>query len=58
MVKTNLEYACLFGGGAIRGFAHIGAIKALDELGVKFGTLAGSSVGAIIAAALAIGYDY
>ena len=58
MKKNNLEYACLFGGGAIRGFAHIGAIKALDELGIKIGTLAGSSVGAIIAAALAVGYNY
>ena len=58
MVKSELEYACLFGGGAIRGFAHIGAIKALDELGIKIGTLAGSSVGAIVASALAIGYDY
>ena len=58
MVKNEIKYACLFGGGAIRGFAHIGAIKAFDELGVKMGTLAGSSVGAIIASALAVGYSY
>ncbi|MBO7672883.1 patatin-like phospholipase family protein [bacterium] len=58
MTKRELEYACLFGGGAIRGLAHIGVVKALDELGIKIGTLAGSSVGAIIAAALAVGYSY
>lgn len=58
MEKNKLEYACLFGGGAVRGFAHIGAIKAFDELGIKIGTLAGSSVGAIIASALAVGYSY
>lgn len=57
MTKREPGYACLFGGGAIRGFAHIGVIKALEELGIKTGTVAGSSVGAIIAAALAVGYS-
>lgn len=57
MGRDSLKYACLFGGGAIRGMAHIGAIRALKELGVELGTLAGSSVGAIVAAALAVGYS-
>lgn len=52
----NLKYTCLFGGGAIRGAAHVGVLKALKELGIEFDTLGGSSVGSIIAALLAVGY--
>jgi len=43
----------LAGGGA-RGFAHIGVIKALMEAGVPFDNLGGTSMGAIIAAGLAL----
>ena len=33
---TNpLKYTCLFGGGAIRGMAYIGTIRALEELGIE-----------------------
>lgn len=57
MKKSGLKYACLFGGGAIRGMAHVGVVRALKELGIERGVLAGSSVGSIVAAALAVGYD-
>jgi NTE family protein len=53
----SLKYTCLFGGGAIRGLAYIGAIKALEELDIDIDTLAGSSVGSIFAALLAVGYN-
>ncbi len=54
---TNpLKYTCLFGGGAIRGLAYIGTIRALEELGVEYDIIGGSSVGAIIAALIACGY--
>ncbi|MBV9992026.1 MAG: patatin-like phospholipase family protein [Alphaproteobacteria bacterium] len=43
----------LAGGGA-RGFAHIGIIKALTEAGVPFDHLGGTSMGAIIAAGIAL----
>jgi NTE family protein len=43
----------LAGGGA-RGFAHIGVIKALTEAGVPFDHLGGTSMGAVIAAGLAL----
>ncbi len=55
---NDFKYACLFGGGAIRGAAHVGVIKALEEIGVEPTILAGSSVGSIIAALYAIGYTY
>ena len=54
----NLKYTCLFGGGAIRGAAHVGVVKALNELGIKVQTVAGSSVGSIIAALYSVGYSY
>ncbi len=57
MKREELQYACLFGGGAIRGLAHVGVVRALKELGIGIGTLAGSSVGALAAAFLAVGYS-
>jgi len=57
MMKTNpLKYTCLFGGGAIRGLAYVGAIRALEELGVEYDIIGGSSVGAIFASLVACGY--
>lgn len=55
-MENSLKYTCLFGGGAIRGVAYIGAIKAFEELGITIDTLAGSSVGSIFASLLAVGY--
>ena len=46
----------LAGGGA-RGFAHIGIMQALREAGVPFDQLGGTSMGAIIAAGLALEWD-
>ena len=56
MNKNCLRYTCLFGGGAMRGTAHVGVVKAMEELGIQYNILAGSSVGSIIAALLAVGY--
>lgn len=52
----NFSYTCLFGGGAIRGAAHAGVVKYLEELGIKPSTLVGSSVGALVAMLYAVGY--
>ena len=57
MSNSCLKYACLFGGGAIRGSAHVGVVKALEELQIEYDTIAGSSVGAIVAALLAVGFN-
>lgn len=37
-------------GGGTRGFAHIGALKAFDEAGIKFSCVAGTSAGSIVGA--------
>ena len=46
----------LSGGGA-RAYAHIGVIRALHEAGVPIDFLGGTSMGAIIAAGVAMGWD-
>ena len=46
----------LSGGGAL-GFAHIGAIKALEEYGIEPKYIAGTSMGAIIGVMYAAGYS-
>lgn len=50
------SYTCIFGGGAIRGIAYVGALQALDELNIDIDVLAGSSVGSIVAALVGVGY--
>jgi NTE family protein len=42
-----------FGGGSVRGLAHIGVIKALTEIGIRPAVIAGTSVGSIVGAAVA-----
>ena len=43
--------AVVLGGGGLKGFAHIGVLRALDELGVQPAVWAGTSIGALISAA-------
>ena len=52
------EYFCIFGGGAIRGLAYLGAMQAMKELGVTIKAYAGSSVGAVFAAFASLDYTY
>jgi NTE family protein len=43
------------GSGSARGWAHIGAIRALEERGVKFDMICGTSIGALVGAVCASG---
>ena len=54
--NASLKYVCIFGGGAIRGVSYAGTVRALEELNITPSTFAGSSVGAIFAGLLALGY--
>jgi NTE family protein len=47
---------CLGGGGS-RGYAHIGAIRALTEAGIKIDIVNGTSIGAIVGGAYALYLD-
>ncbi len=51
--KTKVGLA--LGGGGARGFGHIGALMAFEELGVHFDYIAGTSVGSIIGSLYAFG---
>jgi NTE family protein len=44
------------GGGAARGWAHIGVIKALAAVGIKPDVIAGTSIGAVVGACYAAGH--
>ena len=52
-VKKGL---CLAGGG-VKGAAHIGAIKALEEENIKFDYVGGTSSGSIVSCLYAVGYS-
>jgi NTE family protein len=55
---SSRQVGLALSGGAVRGLAHIGVIKALDEVGIKPVVVAGTSVGSIIGAAIAAGMDW
>ena len=44
-------------GGGIRGIAHVGVLKALEENNIKVAAIAGTSAGSIIATLYAMGYS-
>ena len=43
-------------GGGVKGAAHIGVVKALEENGIKIDAVAGTSIGSIVASLYAMGY--
>ena len=51
---TGRSVSLVLSGGGARGFAHIGAIKALREYGMPLDLVGGTSMGAIVGACLAI----
>jgi len=52
------EYFAIFAGGGVRGTAYIGALKALEELDINLTGYASSSVGAVVASLIAVGYNH
>lgn len=44
-------------GGGIRGIAHAGALKALEDNGIKVDVIGGTSAGALVASLYALGYS-
>jgi NTE family protein/lysophospholipid hydrolase len=47
----------VLGGGGARGLAHIGVVRALREAGIPIDIVGGTSMGAIIAAQVALGWS-
>jgi NTE family protein len=50
------KLALVLGGGAARGFAHVGAIKALEAQGIVPDMIVGTSAGAVVGALYAAGH--
>lgn len=57
MQKQKIEFGVALAGGGLQGFAHIGALKALEELGINIKYISGTSTGSIIASLYAMGYN-
>lgn len=53
-----MKIGLILSGGGMRGAAHIGAIKALEEHGIIPTHIAGTSAGAIVGALYAYGYNW
>lgn len=58
MASSGKKIGLALSGGAARGFAHIGVIKVLQEHEIDVDLVTGTSVGAIVGALLAGGYDW
>jgi NTE family protein len=56
IVEGPSRLGLVLSGGGARGFAHIGTLRVLERHGVEIGALAGTSMGAIIAALYAAGH--
>lgn len=52
---SEVKVALALGSGAARGWAHIGVIKALEEMGVRINMVAGTSIGSLVGAGYASG---
>ncbi len=55
---TGKGVGLVLGGGGARGYAHIGVIRALEEAGIPIDMISGTSMGAVVAAAHAMGFSY
>ena len=54
---TGRAVGLVLGGGGPRGFAHLGVMQALDEVGVPIDAVGGTSIGSIMGALCALGWD-
>lgn len=53
--RKELRLGLALGGGAARGFAHVGVIQVLEEAGLRPGFVVGTSAGSLVAALYASG---
>jgi NTE family protein len=56
-VQKEAKVGLVLSGGGAKGLAHIGALKIIEEAGVKIDYIGGTSMGAIIGALYAAGYS-
>lgn len=56
--RKKLKIGLALGGGGARGFAHLGALKAFEEYGLKFDYVCGTSIGSIVGTFYCAGFSY
>jgi NTE family protein len=56
-VIARKSIGLVLSGGGARAYAHIGVVRALREAGLPFDVIGGTSMGAVIAACAAMGWD-
>ena len=56
--KKKLKVGLALSGGGARGYAHLGALKAFEEFGIKFDFVSGTSAGSLVGAFYCAGYSY
>ncbi len=57
-IRRNRKIGLALGGGAALGGAHIGVLRAFDELGLKISQISGNSIGAVVACLYAFGKNW
>jgi len=57
-IRAKRKIGLALGGGAALGAAHIGVLKAIDELNIKISFISGNSIGAFVAALYAFGISW
>ena len=56
-VEKDVKVGLVLSGGGAKGYAHVGVLKVLEENGVRVDYIAGTSMGAVIGALYASGYN-
>ncbi len=54
---TKPKIAVVLSGGGAKGFAHIGVLRVLEEVGIRPDIITGTSMGSIMGALYAVGYS-
>ena len=57
-ILTGRASGVVLSGGGARGFAHLGVLRALEELGRPIDVVGGTSIGAVAGSLLAAGYEH
>ena len=55
VLHRHIKVGLALGGGAARGFAHVGVIKALESQGIEVDIVTGTSAGSVVGALYAAG---
>jgi NTE family protein len=56
-IMTGRSVGLVLSGGGARAYSHIGAVRAIREMGIPIDFAGGASMGAVIAACVAMGWD-